>query len=140
MQQLIEFATRHWELVLVLIVILGLVMHFETAGQISGIKLLSPQEVTGLINHENAVILDIRAESDYNNGHIINAISFPEKNMDEKMGKIQKYKSKSIIIVCLTGQNSPAFGAKLTKVGFDKVFALKGGTQAWVNANLPMVT
>lgn len=140
MEQILEFSIHHWPLVLALIAILALIIYTETSSQVSGIRLLSTQELTQLINHENAVVVDVRQEADFNLGHIINSVTVPADDLESRLGKLQKYKSKTIVIVCQTGQQAPRIGAQLRKVGFEKVFALKGGVQAWKGESLPLVS
>lgn len=138
MQQIIEFIINHWALWLAFVVVLALLLHFELSSTVAGIKLLSPQEVTTMINRENAAVIDIRDDAAFQTGHIVGALNIPVDQMDKHLKKLQRYKTKPIIISCSAGQQSPQFGAKLRKQSFSKIFALKGGISAWQNAQLPL--
>ncbi len=39
-------------------------------GRLSGVKQVSPQEAVMLFNHEDALVLDVREESEWRDGHI----------------------------------------------------------------------
>jgi rhodanese-related sulfurtransferase len=139
MEQLPEFISNHPLLFLALGIVLGLLVWNLFGEQFSGIKSLLPQEATLLINHEEAVVLDVRQESEYNQGHILNSIHIPLNMLADKMGRLEKYRHRPIIASCLSGSRSASACQLLKKNGFEKVHNLKGGVTAWQNANLPLV-
>lgn len=138
MHEIVQFVIHHWELCLAFLVLLAVIAKVEMSSQVSGIKLLTPQQVTYLLNRKQAVIFDIREEKIYLEGHIIGSVRVPVNELEDHLKKFQKYKSKPVIVVCLNGQQSPRIGAKLRKLGFSEVYALKGGIQAWRQIQLPL--
>ena len=138
MEKILPFIINNWQLWLAFAIILALIIRLELSSKIGGVRLLTPQEVTQLINRENAVVVDTRQQADYDKGHIVNAIHSPSDDKEKRLKKLQKYKAKPIIISCGTGQTAPKLGNTLLKEGFEKVFALKGGMAAWQNAGLPV--
>ncbi len=140
MQEFTQFVVQHWALWLALVVLLALIIRHETSSQAGGVRFLSPQQVTQYINHENGVVVDIREKEAFSSGHILNAMHIPFSELDAKLKKLQKYKSKPIILACATGQQVARFGARLRKEGFEKVFSLKGGIQAWRKESMPLVS
>ncbi len=139
MEQFIEFAGNHSTLFLGLSLVSGLLVWSLLGDQITGITTLQPQEVTLLINHEDAVILDIREAKEYAQGHILNSVHIPLSTLSDKMGLLKKYKDRPIIASCLSGGRSAQACRILKKEGFEKVHNLKGGIVAWQNANLPLI-
>lgn len=139
MEQLPEFISNHSLLFLALGIVLGLLVWNLFGEQISGIKSLLPQEAILLINHEEAVILDVREDSEYNQGHILNSVHIPLNVLADKMGRLEKYRHRPIITSCLSGSRSTNACRLLKKNGFEKVHNLKGGVTAWQNANLPLI-
>ncbi|MBS0359415.1 MAG: rhodanese-like domain-containing protein [Proteobacteria bacterium] len=139
LQHFPQFFMAHWALWLAFIVLLGLVVRSELSAQVRGIKLLSPQQAVYLINREDAVVIDLRDESSYVTGHITGAIHLPQNEFQDKQKKIEKYKKKPVILSCGNSQNSTKFGSELRKNGFEQVYALKGGLNAWLAANMPLV-
>jgi len=139
MEQFLEFLIAQWFWWLALVVVLVLIFYMETRTAVGGVRLLSVQAAVNLINHEQAVLVDIRDTASYKDGHIIHAVSMPKADFEKKPGKLEKYKKKPIIVVCATGQQASQFGASLHKKAFTNVSALKGGIQAWQGADLPLV-
>ncbi len=138
MDQLIEFSGNHPELFMALFFTLGLLFWNLLSEQISGIPSLVPQEAISLINHENAIVLDVREDNEYAKGHILNSIHIPLNTLSSKLGRLEKYRSKPIISSCLSGNRSGKACSILKKNGFENLHNLKGGISAWQNANLPL--
>ena len=137
MEHLGQFITNHWQLWLALVIILLLIFINELLTQKKRAKELSPADAVDMINHENAVVIDLRDAELYRAGHIINAI--PASVDDFAKPRMDKYKVKPLILVCARGLQSPALAAKLRTQGYVQPMVLAGGMSAWTAANLPMV-
>ncbi|GAA6204804.1 MULTISPECIES: rhodanese-like domain-containing protein [Thalassotalea] len=108
--------------------------------KMSPIKQLSPQEVTFTMNRDNGIVLDIRAEKDFKNSHIIDSKHISaEKLKNNDFSALEKYKDKPIIVVCAAGITASKAADQLLKAGFTKASLLKGGLNAWTGAGLPVV-
>lgn len=138
MEQFIEFVGHHPYLFLAFSVVSGALIWNILSDQITGIKSLLPQEATLLINHEEAIILDVREENEYIQGHILNSIHIPLNTLSDKISRLEKYRNRPIIASCMSGNRSARACSTLKKNGFDQVHNLKGGVIAWQNANLPL--
>lgn len=138
MQDLTVFIQNHWQLSSVLIVVLILLTIVEFIKQKSDTSRLTPRQVTQLINHENAAVVDVRDTDAFASGHILNAASLPVKDLEQKLQKIEKFKSQPIVLVCSTGLDSARAFSVLQKKGFN-VKILGGGIRAWREADLPLV-
>jgi rhodanese-related sulfurtransferase len=134
MQQYIEFATRHWDLFLALAAVLFLIARSQKGGGAQ----LSPQEAIQKMNHEDAVIIDVREANEVDGGKIRDAVHIPLGSLKDKTSELEKYKGKPIIVVCRSGNRSMSALNTLRKSGFENLFNLKGGIMAWQNANLPL--
>jgi len=99
---------------------------------------LLPPQATLLINHENAIVLDVREDKEYAQGHILNSVHIPLSMLSDKIGRLEKYRNRPIIASCMSGNRSGRACSMLKKNGFEKVHNLKGGIIAWQNANLPL--
>ena len=135
--QLTEFAGNHSLLVLALFGIMFMLIAGEVQQRIGGVKSVGPVDATRMLNHENAVMIDMRELKDYQAGHIVNAVHMPEYN-DSAMGKLEKFRKQPLIVYCRSGQRSTGICSKLRKQGFEPVYNLKGGVVAWQNASLPL--
>lgn len=137
MSQFMQFVLNHWILWSALVVILVMIAINELTMSKQQGKSVSPQGAVGMMNHDDAVVIDIRNQDAFREGHIIESLSVSAKQLEEK--KMNKYKSKPIILVCANGIHSTQLAPKLKHAGFSNVIALKGGINAWKEAQLPLV-
>lgn len=137
MGQLGQFITNHWTLCLALVVILIAIFINEFLSQKNRAKELSPAAAVDMINHENAVVIDLRDPEAFRAGHIIGAICTPADDIGQK--RMEKYKTKPLILVCPRGLQSATMATKLRTQGFTQPMVLAGGITAWQAANLPLV-
>jgi rhodanese-related sulfurtransferase len=133
-----KFITDHYVLVTLAVVSGGMLLWPMLRGP--GGSALSTLQATQLINHEDALMLDVRDSDAYAQAHIINARNIPMAQLEERAAELarQKGKTRPVIVHCDTGNRSGAGAALLTKQGFEKVFTLSGGIAAWKQAGLPV--
>jgi rhodanese-related sulfurtransferase len=136
MARFIEFLTNHWELAsLWMALLLTLLLYIKSKQA----PKLSPQEATMLINRGDGVFLDIRARKEYEKGHIVDAINIPLAKIEERAVELERYKQKTIVVVCNMGQTSGQVVAQLRARGFVSVVNLAGGMSEWNSRGLPIV-
>nr|WP_202412597.1 rhodanese-like domain-containing protein [Duganella lactea] len=99
----------------------------------------SPQDITMLINRGKATIVDVRDAKDYADGHLPDAKNIPLADLDQRIGELDKFKSRSLIVVGKTDARASSAAGKLGKAGFADVVNLEGGVAAWQKAGLPLV-
>ncbi len=138
MERLPEFIANHLFLFSLLLAILILLIWNLYGDMLSGIKMILPDEVTRLINRENAKVVDLRGQKEFANGHIIDALNISSDQLEKSLDKLAKFKENGIIFCCATGATSTKKARTLMHAGYQKVYALKGGIGSWQNANLPL--
>lgn len=106
-------------------------------GRLSGIKQVGPQEAVMLFNHQDALVLDVREQSEFKDGHITKAKHVPLGQLKNQLTSLEKYKDKPVVVVCRTGSRSGHACGILRKAGFSNVSNLAGGIMAWEQAGLP---
>lgn len=117
----------------------GMMLFWSMFGnRIRGIKEVNSVEALQLINHKNALILDVREESEFQAGHILKAKWIPLGKMAGRIGELERYRDQPIVVVCRSGQRSASACATLGKQGFTQAFNLSGGVMAWQKSNLPL--
>ena len=139
MDQIFEFAGNHAVLTTMLMVSLFLVVFTELRRKAAGVTSVEPQAAVGLMNAD-AVVLDLRSAEAFSRGHIVNARNIPFDELSANKDKLDKLKSKPIIAVCDAGMTSARVVESLRKSGVESIYGLKGGINAWTQANLPLVT
>ncbi len=103
-----------------------------------GVKEVDSAAAVQFINHKNAVVLDVREQSEYDAGHILNSKLIPLGKLKERMGELEKYKNQPIVVVCRSGNRSGTACFLLGKQDFAQAYNLAGGVQAWQKNNLPL--
>jgi rhodanese-related sulfurtransferase len=106
--------------------------------RIRGIKEVDCTAALQLINHKNALVLDVRDDGEYKAGHILNSTQIPLGKLNERVGELAKYKEQPIVVVCRSGNRSGTACAALGKHGFNQAYNLTGGVTAWQKASLPL--
>jgi len=137
--ELMAFAGRHPYLSLALGGLTVALIYNEIAGRLSGIRRLGPAEVTALINHGNALLVDVRGASDFEKGHIAGSKNVQMTQFDPENKQLASAKSLPVVMVCKVGQTASFAAKRLRKAGFTDVAVLEGGIQAWQAADLPLV-
>ena len=139
MDQLITFTSNNTILVIAIILVSLMLIHSLVGEKLRGYSSISPRQSTQMINHENALILDVRENNEYSEGHIINSLHIPLSSLKTRLADIEKHKTQKVIIACRSGHRSSQACATLRKEGFEQVFNLSGGVMAWENASLPLI-
>lgn len=99
---------------------------------------LSPAEATQLINRENAYILDVRGADEFDKGHLPEAKNIPVDKLADRLGELEKFKERAMLVCCAAGIRSAKACGQLKKAGFAKAQSLAGGVDAWVGAGYPV--
>ena len=109
--------------------------HFDQVLE-NGMKGLDPQSFEDLANSRDALMLDVRHQSDFMKGHIPNSIFIGlSGGFAPWVGALVKDTKQEIILIAEAGQEEEAI-TRLSRVGFDHVIGyLEGGFEAWKAAD-----
>jgi len=116
-------------------------VHFPTLSELNGVRQLTAQEVRlQLGNATPPLLLDVREPEEFTGelGHIPGSRLIPLKELPARLGEIETYKDKDVIVICRAGVRSTTAAAILTGLGFEHVSNLKGGMLDWDEQNLPV--
>lgn len=138
MEQIIEFAGNHLFLVGAFVVVLTLVIKAEFEHQSGRANQVDPTAAIRLMNNDDAVILDVREATDFNNGHIKNAKNIPMSSLKNQLDNLAKEMDMPILMYCRSGNISGKACRVLKRAGFTNVHNLAGGILSWQDANLPL--
>src|SRR6185312_4100034 len=93
-----------------------------------------------LINYKDGLVLDVREGSEYESGHIPNSKHIPADKLEQRLQELDKFKDKPVILINRGGANNTGKAGFLPRSqGFQHVYNLAGGFDAWQQANLPVI-
>jgi rhodanese-related sulfurtransferase len=138
MNQIIEFVGNHPLLVLATVGVLIAVIVTETLRLRSGTGSLEPAAATQLYNREDALFVDVRSEAEFLKARLPGAVHMPAAAVEQRLGKLERQRGKPVIVYCGNGMQTGRVAAQLKKLGFAKVYQLRGGFAGWQAAGYPM--
>ena len=95
-------------------------------------KDISIDESKKLINDgEVTLILDVRNEDEFAEGHLKNAIQIPVKELKENLSDIEKSKDELVLVYCRSGKRSAEAVDILKENGFKNLVHMKDGISKW---------
>lgn len=139
MDPIIAFLIHHWILSTIFTILAVALLINEWRVRSFGMKAVNSQELVNLLNHSNAALVDIRSEERFIKGHILGAQNIPEKEIASRLGILNKFKSRPMILICTGGLDAPKLYSLLTKEGFTQLYYLAGGMTGWQSNGLPVV-
>ena len=97
---------------------------------------VTAQQASDMVANEQAVIIDVREQSEWDAGHIPGAVFIPLGQLKGRLAELESYNGKPIIMQCRSGARSARASSILVDAGFEQVSNLTGGIIAWSNAGL----
>lgn len=82
--------------------------------------------------------MDVRSTEEFAGGHLRDAKNIPLADLSARIGELEKFKAKTVVLVCQSGARADKAAKILGAAGFTDVFSLDGGQPAWTTANLPI--
>ena len=79
---------------------------------------------------ENYIILDVRTEAEFAEGHIPGAICVPNETIGDQMPQELPDKEQLILVYCRSGNRSKQASEKLAKLGYTNIKEF-GGINTW---------
>lgn len=140
MEKIPEFIANHLFLFSLLASITMLLL-WNFFGDIrSMVKQITPAEMVHFMNNDGAMIYDIRNQSDYEQGYILNAKNVPIDSLPNEIDIMKKSATQNpVILYCNDGMKSKKESKLLISADINQLYVLKGGLHAWRNANLPTI-
>lgn len=132
---------RNWCLLGTLLIIFLSSLCYSITGIKESFITISVSEAKELVdNNENLFILDVRTDSEYNDGHISGAYLIPHTDISSRQEELPKNKSKPILVYCRSGGRSVTASTTLDSLGYTQVKNMAGGFDAWKDAGYPYDT
>jgi rhodanese-related sulfurtransferase len=132
----VKFFVENWILILVAFVSGGmLVWPLVRKGGAGGA--VSTGEAVRLINREKGVLVDVSEPHEFAAGHAAGARNVPLGQL-ESSKDLPSNKALPLLVMCPSGARAGRAAAMLRKAGYERAFAVAGGTNAWRDAQLPV--
>jgi rhodanese-related sulfurtransferase len=132
----VSFIVENWILILAAVVS-GTMLLWPTVARGGLGKSLSASEAVRMINHEKAVLIDVREPAEFAAGHAVGARNVPLSALGGGKG-LPTNKAQPIVLLCASGPRASRAAGQLRKAGYTQVHTLAGGTAAWREASLPI--
>jgi len=137
MTQFLEFIANHPFLAASAAALLGLIVAYELRNATRGYRGIDAADAPRLINHDDAVVLDVRPRDAYKKSRVLNAVSLPADTITDQ--DIAKYAGRPIIVYDDNGLAvSTRVAAQFVRGGCKHVYLLNGGLAAWQSAGMPL--
>jgi len=105
----------------------------------ASIKQIDIDEARRMLDQPGTVLIDVREPDEWRQGHIVQAIGisrgFLELRVEEK---VPDHKTP-VILQCASGTRSLLAARTLRELGYENVYNLTGGFNAWKDRGLPFV-
>ncbi|RUO60595.1 rhodanese-like domain-containing protein [Pseudidiomarina insulisalsae] len=99
---------------------------------------------------EGARVIDVREPGEYLVGHIHQAVNMPRGVLEMQLTQhpevagyddaLQRIASQPLYLICRSGGRSALAAESLQRMGFNEVYSVAGGMQAWEEHKYPQVT
>jgi rhodanese-related sulfurtransferase len=98
--------------------------------QAAEVRPISAADAKVILGGEDAVLLDVRTQEEFDAGHIEGAMLLPHDELSQRADELPADKDTTIIVYCRTGRRSAIAAETLMSLGYTNVYDL-GGIESW---------
>jgi rhodanese-related sulfurtransferase len=104
---------------------------------------IAPQDLNIMRQNSGQLhLIDVRSSAEYRSGHVSGAVSIPldelsPEELHKKLDDTGAGKERPLYLTCLGGIRAQQAAERLRQDGYENIYLLEGGTEAWVKAGLP---
>lgn len=98
--------------------------------------MVSPEQAVQLINKQNAMVVDVRAESDFKKVRIARSVNIPATTIQGRLAELPK--ERTILLVDNSGNMAAGASKLLRGIGYGHVYVLENGLVGWTRDKLPL--
>ena len=96
------------------------------------INQMNSDELIEFIELNDAILVDVRTEDEYNSGYIESSLNIDYFSNEFSVNADKLDKTIPIILYCRSGKRSSMSASKISKLGFKEIYNLKGGILEWI--------
>ena len=94
-----------------------------------GYSEVSVEEAYDIFMNKEMIILDVRTEQEYKDGHIPGSILIPLQELENRLDELKK--DEKYLVVCRSGSRSAQASELLVSNGFKHITNMQGGMLNW---------
>ena len=113
----------NWTVLLVILGVLVAVMLFKRLGQVSA-------KAARTYLQQGAVVVDVRSNSEFQSGHLRDALHIPLNELEPLIARRVNDKSQVLLLHCQSGMRSQTARRKLIRLGYTRTFNLGSYSRA----------
>ena len=108
------------------------------ANETESSDLTAAQALEFLSAENDVIVLDVRTPQEFSAGHIEGALNLDIKQdgFKERLAKLEK--GNAFLVHCASGRRSQLSVAIMEELGFENIYHLDGGFNAWKQAGNPV--
>jgi len=112
-----------------LIIILLVIFIINRFMPTKGVKNITVQEAKDKLKDKQIQLIDVRTPGEYKSNHVKRFKNIPLAVLLKKINELDK--GKETVVICQSGMRSARAAKKLKKQGFNQIYNVKGGMNAW---------
>ena len=140
MRETMSHLPRFWLMTgLLAVVLAACTAPDDDSKRAAGPKSITAEELAEKIQFSQApLILDVRSEEEYAEGHIPGALNIPHAELPDRLSEIDAAKTDEIVVHCRSGYRAGIAGKVLVEAGYSDVRDLDGHMNAWESGGYPI--
>ena len=92
---------------------------------------ITQEEAKEMMDSQEVIILDVREQDEYDNGHIPGAMLLPAGTIDEATAAdVIPEKDSTVLVYCRSGNRSKTASSTLADLGYTNIYEF-GGINTW---------
>ena len=106
-------------------------------GRLASVAKSTTSEVAGMLERDEATVIDVRGRAEWAAGHLPGAVNIPLGELSERLGEVPA--DRPVIVQCQSGARSAIAASVLQSLGRTNVRDLVGGIEEWQRTGLTVV-
>ncbi|WP_026826602.1 MULTISPECIES: rhodanese-like domain-containing protein [Exiguobacterium] len=102
---------------------------FVITSEKDGIVKIDTKTLQNKLENEEITLLDVREVSEYEGGHIAEAVNAPLSSLDA--AQLSYPKDEPIYVICRSGNRSAQAATQLQDAGYTEIYDVSGGMISW---------
>ncbi len=99
-------------------------------------KIVTVDDLKAALSNPKVFVIDVRTPQEFAQGHIKGAVNWPVQQIDRWWNKVPK--DRPVYIHCNTQNRSGVAVQYLVNKGYQNLFLVYGGSQAWMAKGYPL--